>query len=269
VVWNLLSNAIKFTPGGGLVEIKLKESGSKAEITVSDTGEGIPAEFLPHIFDRFRQADSSTTRKHGGLGLGLAIVRHLVDLQGGTVAAYSAGEDRGSVFTITLPCVTAHPIVPLAEHHLEDGRRRESTIALTGLRILYVEDDTDSREALAAVLLLYGAAVKSVATVSEALEVMSGWQPDVLVSDIGLPHEDGYDLIKQLRAREPEDGGTVPAIALTGYAGVRENERAVSAGYQVYLAKPVEPGRLAEIITTLVGKDGKPQDGATASPTRS
>ena len=270
VVWNLLSNAIKFTPGGGLVEIKLKESRCKAEITVSDTGEGIPAEFLPHIFDRFRQADSSTTRKHGGLGLGLAIVRHLVELQGGAVAAHSAGEDRGSIFTITLPCVTAHPVAPLAQHHLEDGRRRESTMALTGLRILYVEDDTDSREALAAVLLLYGAAVKSVATVPEALEVLSRWQPDVLVSNIGLPHEDGYDLIRQIRAREPADGGTVPAIALTGYAGVHENERAVSAGYQMYLAKPVEPGRLAEIITTLVGKDGKPyRDRASASPTRS
>jgi PAS domain S-box-containing protein len=268
VVWNLLSNAIKFTPSGGLVEIRLKESGSKAEITVSDTGEGIPTEFLPHIFDRFRQANSSTTRKHGGLGLGLAIVRHLVELQGGTVAAYSAGEDRGSLFTITLPCVTTHPVVPLEQHHLEDGRRLESTIALTGLRILYVEDDTDSREALAAVLLLYGAAVKSVATVPEALDVLTGWKPDVLVSDIGLPHEDGYDLIRQLRAREPGNGGTVPAIALTGYAGAHENERALSAGYQMYLAKPVEPGRLAEIITSLVEKDGKPYRGrASASPT--
>jgi CheY-like chemotaxis protein/anti-sigma regulatory factor (Ser/Thr protein kinase) len=217
VVWNLLSNAIKFTPSGGQVEIRIKEVGNNSQIIVSDTGEGIKADFLPHMFDRFRQADSSTTRKHGGLGLGLAMVRQLVELHDGTVEACSA--DEGAVFTVTLPLMTAYTKALVEQHQPDDSRREDSRVELTGLRILYAEDDIDSREALAAVLLLYGAEVRSVATVHEALGLITEWKPNVLVSDIGLPGEDGYDLIRKVRARQPEDGGAIPAIALTGYVG--------------------------------------------------
>jgi PAS domain S-box-containing protein len=258
VVWNLLSNAIKFTPSGGQIEIIVKEIGDNSQITISDSGEGIRAEFLPHIFDRFRQADRSTTRKHGGLGLGLAIVRQLVELHLGTVEAYSAGEGQGAMFTVTLPVVmTEHTKASDEGHQLDDGQRKNSPVQLTGLRILYVEDDIDSREALAAVLLLYGAEIRSVATVHEALELLTEWKPDLLVSDIGLPGEDGYDLIRKVRARRPEDAGTIPAIALTGYAGASEYELAVSAGYQAYLVKPIEPGDLAQMIMTLIGNGEK------------
>jgi PAS domain S-box-containing protein len=253
VVWNLLSNAIKFTPNDGQVEIQLKEIGANVQISVSDTGEGIMAEFLPHIFDRFRQADSSTTRKHSGLGLGLAIVRHLVELHHGTVDAYSAGERQGARFTVTLPIMRVHMKEPIEHYGLGDSERKQSKVALNGLRILYVEDDVDSRQALAAVLMQYDAEVRTVATVHEALGLLTNWRPDLLISDIGLPDEDGYDLIRKVRARQPEDGGTIPAIALTGYAGVSEHELALSAGYQKYLVKPIKPENLAEIIGTIVG----------------
>jgi PAS domain S-box-containing protein len=253
VVWNLLSNAIKFTPNDGQVEIQLKEIGANVQISVSDTGEGIMAEFLPHIFDRFRQADSSTTRKHGGLGLGLAIVRHLVELHHGTVDAYSAGQRQGARFTVTLPIMRVHMKEPVEHYGLGDSERKQSKVALNGLRILYVEDDVDSRQALAAVLMQYDAEVRTVATVHEALGLLTNWRPDLLISDIGLPDEDGYDLIRKVRARQPEDGGTIPAIALTGYAGVSEHELALSAGYQKYLVKPIKPENLAEIIGTIVG----------------
>jgi CheY-like chemotaxis protein len=250
VVWNLLSNAIKFTPNDGQVEIQIKEIGANVQISVSDTGEGIMAEFLPHIFDRFRQADSSTTRKHGGLGLGLAIVRHLVELHHGTVDAYSAGQRQGARFTVTLPIMRVHMKEPVEHYGLGDSERKQSKVALNGLRILYVEDDVDSRQALAAVLMQYDAEVRTVATVHEALGLLTNWRPDLLISDIGLPDEDGYDLIRKVRARQPEDGGTIPAIALTGYAGVSEHALALSAGYQKYLVKPIKPENLAEIIGT-------------------
>jgi PAS domain S-box-containing protein len=253
VVWNLLSNAIKFTPNDGQVEIQLKEIGANVQISVSDTGEGIMAEFLPHIFDRFRQADSSTTRKHSGLGLGLAIVRHLVELHHGTVDAYSAGERQGARFTVTLPIMRVHMKEPIEHYGLGDSERKQSKVALNGLRILYVEDDVDSRQALAAVLMQYDAEVRTVATVHEALGLLTNWRPDLLISDIGLPDEDGYDLIRKVRARQPEDGGAIPAIALTGYAGVSEHALALSAGYQKYLVKPIKPENLAEIIGTIVG----------------
>jgi PAS domain S-box-containing protein len=253
VVWNLLSNAIKFTPSGGKVEIQLKEIGPNVQITVSDTGEGIKAEFLPHIFERFRQGDSSTARKHGGLGLGLAIVRHLVELHNGTVEAYSGGQGQGTRFTVTVPVITLPTKEPVEQHGPGDSQRKKSKVELSGLRILYVEDDVDSRQALAAVLMQYDAEVRIVATVHEALGLLTKWKPDVLISDIGLPDEDGYDLIRKVRARQPEDGGTIPAIALTGYAGLSEHELALAAGYQKYLAKPIDPENLAEVIGTIVG----------------
>jgi len=251
VVWNLLSNAIKFTPGGGRVQITLTESDQKAQITVSDTGEGIPKEFLPHIFDRFRQADSSTTRKHGGLGLGLAIVRHLVELQKGTVAAYSAGQNQGAVFTITLPLMVENADEPVRQSRFDRPKTRDNALQLSGLRILYVEDDIDSREALTAVLSMYGAEVRAAATVTEALNCFTEWQPDVILSDIGMPDLNGYDLIREIRLREAKDGGAVPAIALTGYVGTFDGAHALAAGFQRYVAKPIEPARLAEIISSL------------------
>jgi PAS domain S-box-containing protein len=254
IVWNLLSNAIKFTPSGGEVDVTVKEVDDQAQIMVSDTGEGIKAEFLPHIFDRFRQADSSTTRKHGGLGLGLAIVHYLVEMQNGTVQAWSEGEGQGAVFTVTFPVITAG--IPLQPSHADNGLDGEETPSLKDLRILYVEDDVDSREALANALLLYGAEVRSAATVNEALAVLGVWKPDIVLSDLGLPDEDGFDLIRKIRKQGSTQGGAVPAIALTGYAGRNEHDQALTAGYQTCLVKPIEPGRLAEVITNFV-RNGK------------
>jgi PAS domain S-box-containing protein len=256
VVWNLLSNAIKFTPTGGRVEVEIKDLGTEAQIKVSDTGEGIGPEFLPHIFDRFRQADSSTTRRHGGLGLGLAIVRHLVELQNGTVQARSDGEGLGAVFTVTFPVIQTHREPSLQQRLVDNGGYGKNTVTLAGLRILYVEDDFDSREALATALLLYGADVKAVATVREALAALSIWKPDILLSDIGLPDEDGYDLIRKIRDRHPEEGAMIPAIALTGYAGASEHAEALAAGYQKCLVKPIDPDKLAEVIGTFLAKNG-------------
>lgn len=252
IVWNLLSNAIKFTPDGGEVEITLEQAGANACVTVSDTGEGIRPELLPRIFDRFSQADTSTTRTYGGLGLGLAIVRHLVELHGGTVEAYSAGEKQGAVFTVTLPCEPARRESTVAEGVSEADRDRiyDGAAALAGLRILIVDDDLDSREVLAALLALRAAEVRSAGSVREALEALTDWKPDVLVSDIGMPGQDGYDLIREVRSRAAEDGGRIPAIALTGYAAVQDGERALSAGYHTHLAKPVEPRHLVKVIAS-------------------
>jgi CheY-like chemotaxis protein len=250
IIWNLLSNAIKFTPDGGEVEIGLEQTGPKARITVHDTGEGIGADFLPHIFDRFSQADSSTTRPYGGLGLGLAIVRHLVELHGGNVEASSAGEKRGAMFTVTLPCepVALRASRPVLEP--DRGRPDDGEAPLAGLRVLVVDDDLDSREVLAALLALRAAEVRSAGSVREALDTMTHWKPDVLVSDIGMPGQDGYDLIRELRSRGPQDGGQIPAIALTGYAAAQDGERALSAGYHTHLAKPVEPRYLVQLLAS-------------------
>ena len=254
VVWNLLSNAIKFTPAGGEVEIGLEQIGGNATITVSDTGDGIRPEFLPRIFDRFSQADSSSTRTFGGLGLGLAIVQHLVELHGGTVTAFSAGEKQGAVFTVTLPCEPARMDSYLAHDILtEDDRdpRTDPAVNLAGLRVLIVDDDADSREVLSALLALRAAEVKSAASVHEALEALTNWKPHVLVSDIGMPGQDGYDLIREVRSRGANEGGQIPAIALTGYAAVQDGELAKSAGYQSHLPKPVEPLLLVKVIASL------------------
>jgi CheY-like chemotaxis protein len=253
IVWNLLCNSIKFTPVGGEVDISLEQVGSAARITIRDSGEGIPPEFLPHIFDRFRQADSSRTRRHGGLGLGLAIVRNLVELHNGEVEAYSAGKGRGAVFTVTLPCAATAARLPGEP----DGKRASiKNAALLGLRVLVVDDDSDSREVLATLLTLRGADAKPAATVREALELWNEWKPDVLVSDIGMPDEDGYDLIREVRTREAGDGTHVAAIALTGYAGVEDGARALSAGYELHLAKPVDPNQLITVIATFGRRNG-------------
>ena len=255
IVWNLLSNGVKFTHKGGLVQVTLQRINSHVEIIVNDTGIGIDADFLPHVFDRFRQADGSTTRNYGGLGLGLAIVRHLVELHGGTAWAQSAGQDQGARFTVRLPAMTP------SEHQPDDVIRqpaialveaRDHQVAsLEGLRILVVDDEIDARTLLRAMIERCGAQVVAVSSASEGLESIESWRPDVLIADIGMPVEDGYGLIKKVRALPKERGGQTPALALTAYARTEDRMRALSEGYQVHLAKPVDRFELAAVVAGL------------------
>jgi PAS domain S-box-containing protein len=258
IVWNLLSNAVKFTPAGGKITVALGRDGGHVEIAVTDTGKGISADFLPYVFDRFRQADSTTTRAHGGLGLGLAIVRHLVELHGGTVHAESAGPGCGATFTVRLPLTPALPSAPAGAR--PDGRLDSSgpaldTLpALDGVCVLVVEDEADTREVLARVLESCGALVTAVASAAEALMTFDVATPDVLVSDIAMPVEDGYTLIGRIRARHGSAGGWVPAVALTAYARDEDRDRALEAGFQVHIPKPVEPVELARTVAALAGR---------------
>jgi CheY-like chemotaxis protein/nitrogen-specific signal transduction histidine kinase len=256
VVWNLVSNAVKFTPAGGEVNVKLNRINSHLEIAVSDTGAGIHPDFLPHVFDRFRQADGSTTRAHGGLGLGLAIVRHLVELHGGEVVADSSGVGRGATFSVRLPLMLA---VESQGHVDVDKSRRiiasdHSSVALDGLRVLIVDDEEDARELVSVMLTKSGAAMKCAASSSEAMEIIESWRPDVLIADIGMPVEDGYGLIKRVRALSRESGGQTPALALTAYARTEDRVRALSAGYQVHLSKPVDRVELAAVVARLADR---------------
>ena len=249
VVWNLLSNAVKFTPAGGHVNVSLKGSNSNVEVVVSDNGNGIPAEFLPHVFDRFRQADGSKTRRHGGLGLGLAIVRNLVELHGGAVQVQSEGEGKGATFVINLPCVGLLTMSPASQSHLDASRlSNDGTCELLGTRILAVDDDADSREMLEMVLRSQGAEVISVGGVKDALNFLknNGWKPQILVSDLGMPELDGYDLIREIRTGATAQN--LPAIAITGYAGNEEGKRALDAGFQRHLTKPVNWRELIDSI---------------------
>jgi PAS domain S-box-containing protein len=257
IVWNLLSNAVKYTPRNGRIEVQSRRQDSSAVIIVKDTGEGITPDFLPYIFDRFRQADASTTRHHGGLGLGLAIVRHLVELHGGTVFAASKGFGQGTTFTVTLPLLVAQDAAKRTNENGDEQYKlldssKSASANLRHLRVLIVDDEPDAREVLMLALSQTGAAVRAAATVSEALEVFDEWKPSVLVSDIGMPSEDGYDLIRRVRARDVERGGRVPALALTGYASAEDAARVVAAGYQTHLAKPVAPSDLVNAVATLV-----------------
>lgn len=249
VVWNLLTNAVKFTPSGGRVDIWLERIGTQAQITVRDTGRAISADFLPYVFDYFRQADGSTTRNFGGLGLGLAIVRHLVELHGGTVEAASAGEGQGATFTVRLPFMLAS-----LEKSLEDGKA-ESSCDLSGVKLLVVDDDDDAREFATFLLEQYGAIVRSVCSAGEALTTLPQFQPDILLSDIGMPDMDGYMLMQQVRNLPAEQGGQIPAIALTAYAGELNYQQAIAAGFQIHVSKPVEPTELANVITHLLERD--------------
>jgi CheY-like chemotaxis protein len=253
VLWNLLSNAIKFTPQGGWVEIRLERKGSQAQITVSDTGKGIPADFLPYVFEHFRQADATTTRKFGGLGLGLAIVRHLVELHGGTVQAESPGEGQGATFTVRLPC-----LLPQSQT-TPDSEQPKPYLDLHDVEILVVDDDADTREFVAFLLEQYGARVRAVGSASEALTALTQALPDVLLSDIGMPDVDGYMLMQQVRTLPPEQGGQIPAIALTAYAGEINHQQAITAGFQSHLSKPVEPAELVDEITSLAKLSRKSQ----------
>ncbi len=253
VVWNLASNAVKFTPKGGRVEVRLSRVDSQVELSVKDNGKGISAEFLPYVFDRFRQADSTSTRKYGGLGLGLAIVRHLVELHGGTVHAESAGPDRGATFRVRLPLMEGRAEPAAAARHGAEGGNA-SSVRLDGVKVMVVDDELDMREFLSVSLRQFGADVTALASAGEAVAALEREKPDVLVSDIAMPGEDGYALIKKVRALGPERGGQVPAAALTGFAAGDDTTRVLSAGYQVHLPKPVEPSRLAQVVGTLAGR---------------
>lgn len=252
IIWNLLSNAVKFTPSGGKIEIKLEQVGNHAQITVSDTGKGINPDFLPFVFDYFRQADSTTTRTFGGLGLGLAIVHHLTELHGGTVQAHSLGEGQGATFTVMLPIYI--PQQPLLEdlEYSPLSINTQDTI-LSGIKILLVEDEPDSREIQTVMLEEFGAEVISVSSAQQALEILQQSKLHILISDIGMPLMDGYELLRQIRLLPPEKNGLIPAIALTAYASDTDQEQAMAAGYQIHLAKPFEPLKLAITINKLLG----------------
>jgi PAS domain S-box-containing protein len=250
VVWNLLSNALKFTPKGGRVRVVLRRTGSQAEIVVEDNGVGIRPDFLPHVFDRFQQADASRARRFGGLGLGLSIVKNLVQFHGGAVRAESEGEGRGARFTITLPlaappALTEAGLTPAASaDEITDG------VSLAGIRVLLVEDEADAAEFVKQVLEDYGAVVVTAASAREALDIIGADQPDILISDIGLPEMDGYQLLEQVRRKDPADGGGIPAIALTAFARSDDRTRALLAGYQSHLAKPIESTELVATVAS-------------------
>jgi signal transduction histidine kinase len=246
VVWNLLSNAIKFTPKGGVVKVSLCADHSagepRAQIRVVDNGPGISAEFLPHVFDRFRQADSTSTRSHGGLGIGLTIVRYVVELHGGDVHAESEGEGKGSVFIVNLPrnAAVTPSRVPLRQKPLP----KANELDLSGLRVLIIDDEPDAREMVSRVLTLAGAQVIQTESVVEALAAFAKHRPELIISDIAMPDQDGYDLIRQIRELSPAEGGHVPAIALTAYAREEDRARAMAAGFGMHVAKPIEPADL-------------------------
>ncbi|MEA5504489.1 PAS domain S-box protein [Halotia wernerae UHCC 0503] len=251
VIWNLLSNAVKFTPSGGRVEIRLEKMGVNAQIQVIDTGKGISPEFLPYVFDYFRQADAKTTRVFGGLGLGLAIVRRLVELHGGTIHADSAGEGQGATFAVRLPLLKNSPSsAPNSESFPLEITSEESL--LSGVQILLVDDQADVREFFTFALEQYGATVTAVESASEALKVLSQSQPDILLSDIGMPLMDGYMLLREVRTRSPEQNGQIPAIALSAYAGDFNQKQALAAGFQKHVSKPAEPIELATAIVNLI-----------------
>jgi CheY-like chemotaxis protein len=275
VFWNLLSNAAKFTPAGGRIDVFLERAGDSAiRLGVRDSGAGIDPKFLPYVFDRFRQADSSSTRSHGGLGIGLTIVRHIVELHGGTVAADSAGEGRGSTFTVTLPLSGASANASPARTPATASAAAPASAAprgaiadavdLAGTRVLLIDDEPDAREVISAILTRCNAVVTTAGSAREALNTVRGTTFDVIISDIAMPDEDGYWFVRQLRALPPEEGGSTPAAALTAYAREEDRQRALSAGFQSHLAKPVDPCDLANAIAQLA-----PMDRASADKSES
>ncbi|MBW4499368.1 MAG: PAS domain S-box protein [Scytonema hyalinum WJT4-NPBG1] len=246
VIWNLVSNAVKFTPQGGRVDIWLERLDAQAQITVSDTGKGIHTDFLPHVFEYFRQADNATTRQFGGLGLGLAIVRQIVELHGGTVFAESKGVDQGATFTVRLPLMQHQSEMP------QQMKASEPSLGLQGIKVLVVDDTADMREYVTFVLEQSGAKVIAVASAAEALAVLAEFQPAVLISDIGMAEMDGYMLMRQVRSLPPEQGGRIPAIALSAYAGEINQQQAIAAGFERHISKPVEPAALVAVILDLL-----------------
>lgn len=257
IVWNLLSNAIKFTPSNGRIDVRLERAGDHLRLTVTDTGEGIEAAFLPHVFDRLRQADGSTTRRHSGLGLGLSIVKNLVELHGGAVEARSGGRGHGSTFSVTLPAAVADG----ARERREERRDRGGVLpeapehSLDGVDVLLVDDEPDARELMQQVLSDAGAHVRLASSAPEAYEAWRERAPEVLVSDIGMPGEDGYSLISRIRHQE-HDRARVPAIALTAFARAEDRRRALLSGFQLHLPKPVEPAELVAAVASFAGRTG-------------
>jgi signal transduction histidine kinase len=251
VVWNLLSNAIKFTPPEGRVHVALREAASHIEIVVSDTGEGISADFLSHVFDRFRQADESTTRRHGGLGLGLAIVKYLVEAQGGTIKADSEGTGKGATFTVTLPVAIPSPALYWGTiARASFGAQELATGTLRGITILAVDDDPDTLELITHALEACEAQVLIAASTEQALDLLRHYMPHALISDIGMPLEDGYDLIRKVRSL----GLQIPAVALTAYASSGDRQRVIDAGFQVHLTKPVSSAELIAALQQVLGQ---------------
>ena len=261
VIWNLLSNAIKFTPKEGKVQILLQRVSSHIEISVADTGIGIKPEFLPHVFERFRQADASTTRQYGGLGLGLSIVKHLVELHGGAVRAQSPGEGQGTRFTVNLPLTVVYGnTVPDERLHPQTptGMSLDFRVSdLSGLKVLVVDDEADAREVIKRVLTDCNAQVLTASSAEEALALIETERPQVLVSDIGMPEIDGYELLKRVRALGPERGGKIPAIVLTAFARSEDRARALRAGFLMHVSKPVEPSELVASIASVTGRAGE------------
>ena len=263
VFWNLLSNAAKFTPPGGRIACQLSLNDGRVRFAVTDSGKGIDPKFLPSVFDRFRQADSSSTRSQGGLGIGLTIVRHIVELHGGTVHAQSEGEGKGATFVVELPIVhefhagqspVARPAVvrPVDDSAVPD---------ITGIRILLVDDEPDTREVIGQMLFRAGAQVELAASAREAFESITGKLPDILVSDIAMPDEDGYSLVQKVRARPNGEGGDLPAVALTAYAREEDRRRALAAGFQAHLSKPIEPSDLIRTVARFaVRSDAAPAE---------
>jgi signal transduction histidine kinase/ActR/RegA family two-component response regulator len=266
VMWNLLMNAVKFTPKGGRVQVLLGRGDSHVEIVVSDTGQGIAPEMLPYVFERFRQADSSSTRTHGGLGLGLTLVKHLVELHGGTVAASSAGLGQGATFVVCLPISTARVAATGASGPAAVPPAADSlpgVVRLDGLRVLAVDNDREAVALVQAILAGAGAEVRTASSAGEAFEALRRWRPDVLVSDIEMPIEDGYTLIRKVRALPTDEGGRTPAVALTAYGRAQDRLRSLAAGYTIHLAKPVEPAELTAILASACGRPyahGRPRE---------
>jgi signal transduction histidine kinase/ActR/RegA family two-component response regulator len=258
VAGNLLSNAIKFTSAGGRIEARLDRIGGNLYLRVTDTGRGINPAFLPHVFDRFRQADSTSTRSHGGLGIGLTIVRHIVELHGGGVRAESGGEGQGATFVVTLP-VAATPKAVQPEAPRDDAVSAPRD--LNGVRVVLVDDESDARDVVCRVLSRAGAATCAAASVREALAAITREPPDVIVSDIAMPDEDGYDLIRKLRELSPTHGGQIPALALTAYAREEDRLRCLTSGFQAHLPKPVDPRELVALVAHLAARNsnGTPQ----------
>jgi signal transduction histidine kinase/ActR/RegA family two-component response regulator len=257
VFWNLLNNAIKFTPNGGRVQVLLERVNSHIEVSVRDTGEGIATEFLPYVFNRFQQGDASTTRRHGGLGLGLAIVKQLVELHGGNVGVQSDGIGKGTTFTVHLPLIALHSEPDKERRHSQatPGENQPlPDLSLANVHVLVVDDEVDARELVKRLLEMAGATVSMAGSASEAIESILAARPDVLVCDIGMPAEDGYSFIRQLRVLEESQERTLPAVALTAYARSEDRTKAIRSGFQNHLAKPVEPAELLAIVSSLAGR---------------
>jgi CheY-like chemotaxis protein len=246
VIWNLLSNAVKFTPHGGSVTVRLERFHHMAQVQVKDTGKGIDPAFLPHVFEYFRQEDGTTTRQFGGLGLGLAIARHLVELHGGTIQVESLGEGQGATFTVRLP------LMPVALEAMAAPEMTTDMAELDGLQALVVDDEADMRELIVAILSQAGAEVTVATSATTALSALEKLQPDILICDIGMPEVDGYVLLRQIRQRPVSQGGAIPAIALTAYASEAHQKEAIASGFQLHLAKPIDPAELVAAITSLV-----------------